>query len=261
MSVKVSGWVWEHAPVKSGELVVLLALADNAHDDGRGAYPSQTELARKARMTGRQVRNCLKALETAGHIRRQGVTQGGVVVWHVLMTVPEVGFRPEDSSGGNELPPYPGSGLPIEPSVEPSPSLLPSVEERSPAKKRRVETYRGKRVPVEVEKAAVRLLDHFNAVGGRDLTADSHLRQVVGGMLARPGVGERQWRIAIDHTVANPPSFIDGPLMIGHVFGPGPAADHALANNGVSKRRNGGGNGRAQANVDQAKRWLSGNAQ
>src|SRR5690349_6236166 len=85
VSAEVSGWVWRNAPVKSGELVVLLALADNAHDDGTGAYPSQDHLAKKSRMTARQVRRCLATLEEGGLIRRQGATAGGVIVWAVVM--------------------------------------------------------------------------------------------------------------------------------------------------------------------------------
>jgi hypothetical protein len=125
VSVRVSGWVWDQAGVKSGDLVVLLALADNAHDDGTGAYPSQAHLAKKARMTERQVRNCLKSLEEKGLIRRQGSTAGGVVVWAVVMDGSRV-------PGGKDFPPaiddfQGGNGLPTEPSVEPSTTNLDHV--------------------------------------------------------------------------------------------------------------------------------------
>jgi hypothetical protein len=112
MSAEVSGWVWKNAPVKSGELVVLLALADNAHDDGGGAYPKQATLAEKSRMSSRQVRNCLKSLEAKGLIEPQGTTQGGVTVWRIRME--------EDFSGRKSASGEGGSPLPTEPSLEPS---------------------------------------------------------------------------------------------------------------------------------------------
>lgn len=47
MSVKVSSWVWEHSPVSRGDLLVLVALADHAQDNGAGAYPSVATIAGK----------------------------------------------------------------------------------------------------------------------------------------------------------------------------------------------------------------------
>ena len=60
--------VWMKAPVEGGELLLLLALADNANDDGV-AFPSVSYLARKARMTGRNVQLCLRKLESKGLMR------------------------------------------------------------------------------------------------------------------------------------------------------------------------------------------------
>lgn len=118
MSVRVSAWVWAQAPVKSGELVVLLAVADNAHDDGGGAYPSQEHLAEKARMSVRQVRRCLASLEAKDQIEKQGVTRKGITVWRVVM-----GDHPDKMSApdadGQEADTHdrdPGHGRPTEPS-------------------------------------------------------------------------------------------------------------------------------------------------
>ena len=49
---------------------VLLILADNANDEGRGAYPSASTIAEKTGMSLRTVRNKLNDLETAGIIMR-----------------------------------------------------------------------------------------------------------------------------------------------------------------------------------------------
>ncbi|OHV26227.1 hypothetical protein EOS93_10140 [Rhizobium sp. RMa-01] len=74
MSIKVMTIVWSRAPVKSGELLLLLALSDNADDNGV-AFPSVTYLASKARMTPRNVQLCLSNLERSGFI--QIVPRGG----------------------------------------------------------------------------------------------------------------------------------------------------------------------------------------
>lgn len=60
--------VWTKAPVEGGELLLLLALADNANDDGV-AFPGVSYLARKARMTGRNVQLCVRKLESKGLMR------------------------------------------------------------------------------------------------------------------------------------------------------------------------------------------------
>ncbi|MBB2697683.1 UNVERIFIED_ORG: hypothetical protein GGI66_002343 [Rhizobium esperanzae] len=74
MSIKVMSIVWSRAPVQSGDLLMLLALADNADDNGI-AFPSVTYLASKARMSPRNVQLCLRNLERSGFI--QIVPRGG----------------------------------------------------------------------------------------------------------------------------------------------------------------------------------------
>lgn len=64
-------WALRDAPVESSqEHVVLLALADRAHDDGRDAYPAQKWIAERARCSTRTVRRCLNSLEARGLIVR-----------------------------------------------------------------------------------------------------------------------------------------------------------------------------------------------
>ena len=68
MSVRVSNWVWENSGQSASSLLVLLALADHAHDNGSGAYPSMATLARKVRMSPRQVRRIVHAIAQDGEI-------------------------------------------------------------------------------------------------------------------------------------------------------------------------------------------------
>src|SRR5437879_5273234 len=75
MSIKVMSLVWEHSRATGGDLLVLLAIADHAHDDGGGAWPSVETLAKMARLTERQVQRALRHLERDLH--ELGVTYGG----------------------------------------------------------------------------------------------------------------------------------------------------------------------------------------
>lgn len=61
--------VWECSRAKASELLVLLAIADCANDDGTDAYPSLPKLAQKSRMTARGVQYVIERLEALGEIR------------------------------------------------------------------------------------------------------------------------------------------------------------------------------------------------
>jgi hypothetical protein len=65
MSVRIMAAVWENGPESPEDLLLLLAIADHANDDGY-SYPGLDRLARKCRVTDRTVRRTLRRLETAG---------------------------------------------------------------------------------------------------------------------------------------------------------------------------------------------------
>lgn len=62
MSNEVIADVWKHATVSGGDLLVLLVLADAANDTERWTWESVKTIARKSRMTERNVYRCLDAL-------------------------------------------------------------------------------------------------------------------------------------------------------------------------------------------------------
>jgi hypothetical protein len=90
VSVKVSTWVWEHSPVGGNKRLVLLAIADNASDDGTNAWPSLATLARKTLLDERTVRRILRSLENDGHLKID-VSAGpsGTNRYAVIMHPPE----------------------------------------------------------------------------------------------------------------------------------------------------------------------------
>jgi DNA-binding transcriptional MocR family regulator len=71
MTLKAIVWVLDEAPVNDAQsLAVLFALAEQAHEDGTGAYPSHATLARRGRCSVSTVQRRLAELEAAGLIRR-----------------------------------------------------------------------------------------------------------------------------------------------------------------------------------------------
>ena len=68
MSIRVMSWVWDSSPVGGNERLVLLAIADNAADDGTDAWPALHTLARKTLLDVRTVRRIVRRLEAGGHL-------------------------------------------------------------------------------------------------------------------------------------------------------------------------------------------------
>jgi Helix-turn-helix domain len=70
MSIKLMTHVWDHGQHSGTELLMLLALADHANDDGI-CWPSIARLAARCRIQPRQAINVLHKLEQAGDITVQ----------------------------------------------------------------------------------------------------------------------------------------------------------------------------------------------
>ena len=91
MSIKVMTRVWESAPCKGSDLLVLLAMADIGGDDGGDIYPSVSTLAKKVRLSERAVQLILRRLEERGLIEVQAeAKQHSPRIYRVTFGVPEV---------------------------------------------------------------------------------------------------------------------------------------------------------------------------
>lgn len=75
MSIKVMTWVWDHSPYKDDALLIHLALADWANDEGM-CWPKQTSIASKARCSVEHVRRVTKRMQEDGYIEIVKVSRG-----------------------------------------------------------------------------------------------------------------------------------------------------------------------------------------
>ena len=100
MSVRVMGNVWSSSQAKGSALLVLLAIADHCHDDGDGAYPSINTLAKKTRLTRRNVQLLLRKLEVLGELEvNRSAGPRGVNVFRVVMSDGVQTLHPEILQG------------------------------------------------------------------------------------------------------------------------------------------------------------------
>src|ERR1700734_2922107 len=67
MSIAVMTDVWKHSKASGTGLLVLLALADNANDQGE-CWPSIAYVARKCRIDTRTTQRQIRGLETLGEV-------------------------------------------------------------------------------------------------------------------------------------------------------------------------------------------------
>jgi len=74
--------VWDKAPVSGAELLLLLAMADHANDEGY-LHPTPAALAKKARVARETAWRAISRFEKAGLLVRAGVTERGLPAWRM----------------------------------------------------------------------------------------------------------------------------------------------------------------------------------
>lgn len=143
MSIKVMTYVWEHSTHRGSALLLLLAIADMADDNG-DCYPGVARLAKKTRMTERNTQKLLQSLAQSNELKidyNQGThTRSGYTNLYtvVLPTRGERQFtrRQKEVSQRSPVKAYEvNASSPVEvsqrspkPSVEPSVKKEPSVK-------------------------------------------------------------------------------------------------------------------------------------
>ena len=148
MSIRVMSQVWDRSAHSGSALLLMLAIADFARDDGI-AWPSLGSLARKTRMSERQIRRLVSECESSGELdvdRSRGhrthryrlrvdrlpgqLVRVGDPDTDVRVPEPEPGHpRTPTRTSEDAHPDTAMSAEPYEPSIEPStPSGSPAAE-------------------------------------------------------------------------------------------------------------------------------------
>lgn len=136
-------WVLDESDERLGRRLVLLALANYAHDDGSEAWPSIATLSRATRLSESQARRCLRQLEQAGAIEKTGTSRYGTGVYTVVMhqscqddppgilPVPPLSFRPDPPG---RMTPDPSLDKPSkeQPSIDLVEARVPTTVARKP---------------------------------------------------------------------------------------------------------------------------------
>jgi hypothetical protein len=128
MSIIALTWVFQHSEATLGGRLVLLALAEHAHDDGTETYPAVDTLVARTRMSRKGVQQALRRLEADGRIERDGYGPRGQTKYRLIMDVEAESRRggeptsPREAEGPEGRTAAPDGGEPRspEPSIEPS---------------------------------------------------------------------------------------------------------------------------------------------
>jgi len=134
MSVRQMTLVWEHSQAKGSGLLILLAIADIANDDGTGCYAGIEKLAKKVRLSERSVRYIIKKLEEMGELEiERRASRYGTNVYRVTVQrgnpLPEAKIAYRKPIASEERQPIASlERQPIAPNTLVKPSVNPSVK-------------------------------------------------------------------------------------------------------------------------------------
>ncbi len=99
MSVQAISWVIEKSKQRGSKFVVLLMIANHAHSDGTGSYPSYDRLARESRLSPRRVMSIVEDLESSGELKiEKGAGPHGTNIY----SLPLMQSESPDTAGVNK---------------------------------------------------------------------------------------------------------------------------------------------------------------
>lgn len=211
MSLPCFTWVLDHSEERLGNRLVLLALAEHAHDDGSKAYPAISTLMKRTRLSERQVRNCLRALEGNGSITCTGELKNGTRVYAVGMskTAPANVAAPAKTDA--RIAPKPSSTRPKD---------SPTTKAREPKTVNRVS------VTDAEHDLCDGILAAFNDVFECSYSSTDYRKAIIGRVRERPTMTVAEHRALIEK-MSRHPWWKDAPTPA-VIYGNGRAFDRAL---------------------------------
>ena len=94
MSVQASSYVWSNSKHKGSALLLMLFLADCAHEDGTLIFPSVSTMAKQTRLSDRNVQYVLKHLLKSGELIEEGVSEWQTKVFRIPLIAPVQTLHP-----------------------------------------------------------------------------------------------------------------------------------------------------------------------
>lgn len=94
----------KHSDATLGARLVLLVLAEHAHEDGSEAFPKVETIASKARMSRKAVQDALRRLEDGQHIAQTGVRPSGTRIYRILGIAAGENLGEDGDKGAKLLP-------------------------------------------------------------------------------------------------------------------------------------------------------------
>ena len=231
MSVHVLSWVLRYSEERLGNRLVLLVLADHAHEDGTEARPSVATIAREARLSERQVQYALRHLQATGAIEDEGEGPKGVRVYRVTMLPGGAESAPVASDtapeGVKSIAPEPSLEPPTSTSVANAPSadgarasvlVVARDRPRSVDRKPTTETERD---------LAYQVLTAWNRAARQDLRSEDWLSKIIMRSREYPEATVADHTLIIETALANP--WWTGPASPSVVYGNGAQFERSIA--------------------------------
>lgn len=132
MSIKVMTWVWDNSPYTGAALLMHLALADWANDDGL-CWPSQRTIAHKIRSSEETVRRVTRQMESDGYLTivSQSSGRGQTHQYRLVRNTPTPRTETPTNCGPTGVTPTTCGGNPHISSEKP-PHLVPNNRQEPP---------------------------------------------------------------------------------------------------------------------------------
>lgn len=191
-------WVFNESAAELGPRLVLLVLAEHAHDDGTNAFPSVETMMRRTRLSRRSVQGALRKLEAEGQIEMTGTRDSGTNVYRLLMEGGAISARggADNDAEGAQISTRGGADSAPDPSR--TKDLEPSSLGRLP------KTVGGKRVSVVEADLAVAVLAAWNAQTGQRNTSREWLEKILRRIREHPDLDLDAHAALIADALAHP---------------------------------------------------------
>jgi len=85
MSIRAIQTVLDESTHKGSARLLMVVLANYAHDDGRYAFPSVATMTKYTKLTRRNVQLLLRKLEASGELAEMGIHNSGTTIYRLVL--------------------------------------------------------------------------------------------------------------------------------------------------------------------------------